>query len=268
MAVTDKIRVEQADVTVVLAAEPSSVRAEQFDAVAIGGIIAKRVRVSEADAVGIGSDEGKNTVLRVEQADVVVIAAVGDIPEQPLDILAFRYDLDGHLFYGIHVAGRGTFVYDFLTQQWSRWQTADFTTWNAQYHVKWNGGAYAASMIDSSVIEINPDSILDDSFRTNTFLVSGRLETQSRRWLPNGEVHLLGSIGDRGGDIVLRYSDDDGATFGPDRTVTVTAGDRDQSVLFQNLGSVKSPGRIYQIEDEGTLRRVQSLRSKIGEGDA
>jgi hypothetical protein len=36
--------------------------------------------------------------------------------------------------------------------------------------------------------------------------------------------------------------------------------------MFYNLGSVTAPGRIFQLEDFGTLRRIQSLKVMLGDG--
>ena len=117
------------------------------------------------------------------------------------------------------------------------------------------------------VVEIDPDSVIDDSFRDNDFIVTGRLESQSRKYVPNSEVQLFGSVGLRGGAVNLRYSDDDGETFSSYVSTTVPAGERQTSVMWYNLGSVRQPGRIYQLLDLGTIRRVQTLSAKLGQGD-
>ena len=50
-------------------------------------------------------------------------------------------------------------------------------------------------------------------------------------------------------------------------STTVPAGERQTSVMWYNLGSVRQPGRIYQLLDLGTIRRVQTLSAKLGQGD-
>lgn len=265
--VSSRLRVEQADVSAIVGAPGTVLRVHQLDAVAIGTQAAPYLHAQQMDVSAIGSDEGKRTVLRVQEADVLVIAAEGEIPDLPLTVLSFNYNLDGNFFYGIHVQGQGTFVYEMITGQWSKWASGSLELWNAQFHQKWNDTFYAASLTDNTVVQIDPSSILDDSFRVNTFRVTGRIESQSRRWVKNPDAQIFGSIGLRGGDIELSYSDDEGDTYSTPKVATMVDGVRDANVMFRNLGSVKSPGRIYKIEDEGALRRIQSLKVRLGDGD-
>jgi hypothetical protein len=263
MSVDDSIRVQQIDV-LTEGDGRGDARVYDFNLVVLGGLAAPYVRVQEQNLVAIGA---QRAVIRVQAIDLVLIAAEGVIPQQALEINAFQYDIDGHIFYGIHIEDRGTFVYDQMTGQWTQWQSGSLLYWNAQFCLKWDGGYYAASLLDNMVVEINPNSILDDSFRDNDFIVTGRMESQSRKYVPNSEVQLFGSVGLRGGDVSLRYSDDDGVNFSSYVTVTVPPGERRTSVMWYDLGSVRSPGRVYQLLDTGTMRRVQTLNAKLGEGD-
>lgn len=267
MAIADKVRVQEQGVVGVVATPYASLRVASVYAVAIGGLVAPYIFAHNEEVTAIAANDGEAAVLRVEEFHAVVVAAYGVLPEQPLVISAFPYDLDGHVFYGLHIRDRGTFVYDLMTGQWAQWKTADFPYWNAQFHVKWNDQFYASSLIDSTLVVVNPESVLDDSFRTNTFLATGRLESQSRRYIQNSEAQLFGSIGLRGGDVALRYSDDEGDTWSTDRVVTVSPGARDANVMFYDLGSVRAPGRIFQIEDVGTMRRIQTLNAIMGGED-
>lgn len=266
MAIEDKIRVSDQNAVSVGFGPAFSLRISDIHAIAVGGQTAPYLFVHQAGSVAVGSDEGKATVLRVHDLDVVVVAATGVFPEAPLTVNVFPYDIDGHVMYGLHIRGRGTFVYDLMTSQWAQWQTADFPFWNAQYHVKWQDNYYASTKFENQLNLVDPDSVLDDSFRTNSFIATGRLESQDREYVANPEAQIFGSIGLRGGDVNLRYSDDEGETWSAYRTVDVTAGARNANVMFYDLGSVTAPGRIYQIEDEGTLRRIQTLKVKMGDG--
>ena len=263
MAVDDYIRVQQIDV-LTEGDGRGDARVQDFNLVVLGGLAAPYVRVQEQNLVAIGA---QRAVIRVQAIDLVLIAAEGVIPQQALEINAFQYDIDGHIFYGFHIRDRGTFVYDQMTSQWTQWQSGSLLYWNAQFCLRWDGSYYAASLLDNMVVEINPDSILDDSFRDNDFIVTGRLESQSRKYVPNSEVQLFGSVGLRGGNVSLRYSDDEGVNFSSYVTVTVPPGERQTSVMWYDLGSVRSPGRVYQLLDTGTMRRVQALNAKLGEGD-
>lgn len=266
MSVDDSIRVQQIDVLTTGNALGAG-RVHDANLVIVGGQAAPYVRVPAQEVVSVVNDQGLGTVIRVEAIEVLVVLAEGVIPQQALEINSFQYDLDGHIFYGIHIENRGTFVYDQMTGQWTQWQSGSLLYWNAQFCLRWDGSYYAASLLDNMVVEINPDSILDDGFRDNDFIVTGRLESQSRKYVPNSEVQLFGSVGLRGGNVSLRYSDDDGVNFSSYVTVTVPPGERQTSVMWYDLGSVRSPGRVYQLLDTGTMRRVQALNAKLGEGD-
>jgi len=266
MSVDDSIRVQQIDV-LTTGNGLGAGRVHASDLVIVGGQAAPYVRVPAQEVVSVVNDQGRATVIRVEAIDVVVVLAEGVIPQQALEINSFQYDLDGHIFYGIHVEDRGTYVYDLVTGQWTQWQSGSLLYWNAQFCLRWDGGYYAGTLIDNMVVEIDPDSVLDDGFRDNDFIVTARLESQSRKYIPNSEVQLFGSVGLRGGAVNLRYSDDDGETFSSYVSTTVPAGERQTSVMWYNLGSVRQPGRIYQLLDLGTIRRVQTLSAKLGQGD-
>lgn len=266
MAIEDKIRVSDSNAVSIGFGTAFSLRVSDVHAIAVGGQTAPYVFVHTANSIAIGSDEGRATVLRVHEQDLVVVAATGVFPEGPLSVNVFPYDLDGHVMYGLHIRGRGTFVYDLMTTQWCEWQTADFPFWNAQYHVKWRDDYYASTKFENQLNLVDPNSVLDDSFRTNSFIATGRLESQDREYVANPEAQIFGSIGLRGGDVNLRYSDDEGANWSDYETVTMAAGVRNANVMFYDLGSVTAPGRVFQIEDDGTLRRVQTLKVKLGDG--
>lgn len=262
-----RLRTSQLDTSVIGFGAGTELRVQEFDISLIGAQAAPYLRAQQFDTSVIGTDEGKRTVLRVEHMDALVIAAEGTIPTLPLSAMSFDYNIDGHFFYGIHVQGQGTYVFDTTTGQWAKWASGSLELWNAQFHTVWNDVYYAASLTDNSLVSIDPTSVLDDSFRTNTFQATGRIESQSRRYVKNPDAQLFGSIGLRGGDVIIRYSDNEGETFSTDKIVTMTAGVRDANVMFRNLGSVRAPGRIYQVEDEGTLKRIQSLKVRLGDGD-
>lgn len=263
---SNRLRAHEQNI-ITLSGGVGSARVHQQNIIVHGGFASKRGRVSEQNTVLITGGAENRSVARVHEQNVVLVVGEGDIEPGALDVLAFQYDLDGHLFYGLHVKGRGTFLHDFTTGQWSQWATGPFTLWNAQFHLQWSGAYYAASVLDNSLIKIDPDSIVDDGFRENDFIATGRLEFKDRRYIANPEAQIFGSVGLRGGQVTLRYSNNDGETWSSGKVRTVPANDRADNVLFRNLGSVRAPGRLYQIEDKGTIRRIQTLRVKLDNND-
>lgn len=258
-----RTRVHEAQAVLVLDASPS-VRVRELQSLVIGGVSQPFTYAHEAQVVFVGSDMNTETATRVHEAQLIVIGAEGVFPDQPLETNAFTYDIDGHVMYGLHVRGRGTFIYDLMTGQWSSpWRSGALLYWNNQFHTVWSGEYYAASLLEPVVNRIVPGLLTDDGFRTNTYRVTGRLESQERRFVPNPEMQLYGSVGLNGGPVILRYSDDDGATWSSDRVANSPPGSRSQNVMWYNLGSVRAPGRLYQIEHEGAFRRIQSLRASL-----
>ena len=260
------LRVPKQDIIATSGGNNGIARVQSEQIIVTGGEVASRLRVQYANVVL--TTAGINTVAaRVQHTNVIAVCAVGVIPPLPETLSSFAYNLDGHYNYGIHVEGYGTYVLDRTTGQWSQYASGDLELWNARYHEKWGDKFYASSLLDSTLLEIDPDAILDDSFRSNQFTVTGRVESQSRRYIKNPEAQLFGSVGLRGGAINLSFSDDEGDTFSPTRTVSVAPGARDANVMFYDLGSVRAPGRVFKITDEGTLRRIQSLKVILGDGD-
>lgn len=195
----------------------------------------------------------------------VLLAVSEQIPTTPVG--SWTYEIDGHLFYGLNLGAQGTTVYDATTQRWSDWQSGTLPWMNMNLTVVWNGETHGASLIDPILVKFNPDSVVDDSFRENSFIVSGRVEYQDRDYVAMPEAQVIGSVGLRGGSVKLRYSNDDGASWSTDRALTVAAGARGTNVVFYDLGSVRSPGRLIEIEDSGTLRRVAAIRVNLEGAD-
>lgn len=275
MSATDKIRVSEQWVLAAGTGVGTTRVSEQWVLATGTGVGA--TRVSEQWVVYAGTlaaefvDVSEQWVLLVARGDEVTTPQVSEqwvllvaddqVPTTPVG--AWTYEFDGHLFYGLNLGAQGTAVLDVTTGRWSDWRSGSLPWFNANLTVVWQGQTYAAALLDQSLVKFNPDSVLDDSFRENTFVASGRIEYQDRRFAGMPEVQVFGSIGLDGGDIILRYSDDDGAVFSADRTRTVAPNARGDNVVFYDLGSLRSPGRIFEVEDKGTLRRVGAIKAMV-----
>lgn len=281
MAENDKIR-SQASWGVEVASGSADARAHSAWSVYVAQRDAEFVNVQDAWAAYVGINAapyvfahygsatyiagGASPVTLAQEAYVVFIGIEGVIPAAALESKAYFYELDGHQFYVLNIGDQGTWAYDTTTGQWTRWATGTLPLLNADLALQWRGEQYAASLLEPAIVKFNPSSVLDDGFRETTYRVTGRIEYKDRRYAPNPEAQIFGSIGLRGGDVRLRYSNDDGETWSTQRVRTVAADDRSENVIFRDLGSVRAPGRLYEIEDNGTLRRIQSLRVKVGAG--
>lgn len=254
-------QVSQAGAIVSYAREPSAA-ASQFGLIVSFSVLARAAQVTQAglvvsyDAPSAGQATQTGLIISYTKIEL------GDY-----DIRGFTFDLDGHSFYGLHLKGTGTYVYDFTSEQWYVWQSGTMGIWNAQFHVLWQGDTYAAQVAGAFVVKLAPDSKLDDSFRTSTFRATGRLEHAGHRYLSNPEIQLLGSMGAEAGTIDFYYSDDEGGAFTLADNVTLAAGTRGALVVSQDLGSVEYPGRVFRVDDDGSVRRLQYLRALVGRDD-
>lgn len=251
-------QVSQAGAIVSYAREPSAA-ASQFGLIVSFSVLAKAAQVTQA---GLVVSYDAPSAGQATQAGLII--SFSPIELGDYDIRGFTFDLDGHSFYGLHLKGSGTHVYDFTSGQWSVWDSGELGIWNAQFHVHWQDDTYAAEVAGPFLVKVEPDSKLDDSFRTSTFTATGRIEHDGDTYIPNPEVQLKGSAGVDAGTLYFYYSDDDGDTFLLADAVTLTAGTRGALVVSQDLGSFTNPGRLFRVDDDGTVRRLQSLRALLG----
>ena len=77
------------------------------------------------------------------------------------------------------------------------------------------------------------------------------------------EVQLLGSLGQTDGisdlEVELLYSDDRGDSYVSAGAITTQDDNYDIRASWRSLGSFRSPGRLFRIEDDGALKRIDSL---------
>src|SRR3546814_14698748 len=100
-------------------------------------------------------------------------------------------------------------------------------------------------------------------YHTFPRVATGQLTTTGRNYQPIYSVQLRGSLGQpsvTANTLTLSYSDDQGNTFVvADEPIVVTAGDYAQELDWRSLGMFRSPGRLFKIEDDGALQRIDSM---------
>lgn len=174
---------------------------------------------------------------------------------------AWGFNLDQHQFYVIHLGNQGTFVYDIMTGQWAKWQTEGYVTWNMEYGVEWNRDIYAGSSIGNSLWKVDKYNFLDEGFRTITRVVTGGISVKGRETLKTGPFILDVTkqtplaIGMDAPTITMSLSDDGGETYMTRETITVDS-KPDQDIAWTGLGSVQTPGRVFNVTDSGGMVRI------------
>jgi hypothetical protein len=172
-----------------------------------------------------------------------------------------------------------TLIYDFATEQWSVWSTAEEVYWSVYTGTNWVGGntytsSYGSNIIvgsdsNGSLFFLDPNKPSDDAViderEPAPFVrrVTGQIPIRGYDYARVFEVQLLGSIGQLDADATtgfeLLYSDDRGDTYTSAGTVETVDGDYTIRGSWRSLGSFTSPGRLFRIEDTGALKRIDSL---------
>lgn len=176
---------------------------------------------------------------------------------------AWKFTLDGHLFYVLDLGVEGTFVYDMDTGEWSEFITSGFNNWNMHVGTTWQAPnrVVAGDLLDGYLLEINPTDVLDEDFRTIEHVVTGGVMTRSRVFLGVESIRLSGSVGQIQDDVdgvetKLRFSDDAGKTWSDYYVVTVGQGDFGDELAYRSLGSFMAPGRVFEFSDQGGMLRI------------
>ena len=200
------------------------------------------------------------------------LAVFGDAVREQLNSRAWGFQLDGHSFYVLHLGGRGTFVYDSATKQWSNWITQGFPTWNMEHGWTWYSGRIVGAAEDGpSVFELDANVFTDEGFRNMIRTVTGLVSLRGRgSSIEVGALRITASVAGTetaSPTITLRYSDDDGKTFEDPETIPLTAGESEQSYDFRSLGTIFPPGRIFEITDNGGVVTISDATLDIGDED-
>jgi hypothetical protein len=175
---------------------------------------------------------------------------------------AWAYTFDGHWFYVLDLGVEGTFVYDQITKQWAHFLTAGFTPqWDVANGTMWGQRIVGGDLATTTVWEMVPGALKDnDNTLSISHVVTGGVSTRGRDFISCNSLRLIGSLGildDIAGSAVnLRFSDDNGQTWSPFFTTTLTQGDFGGEVAYRSLGSFDAPGRIFEFSDVGGLVRI------------
>lgn len=242
----------------------------------VAGLPTKRMDVPEAV---VYSPVNVPNPMEVEQAVVYTVAA-GRVKN--FYLRAWTFTIDGHDFYVLHLGENGTIVYDMLTQQWMTWESLhrDITNWKASTGCQWNSvnnylgntDAIAGDDTTGMLYWLNPQQAydntngIDPAITQEDFerILTGGLPARGRGTTDCNFVFLTGSLGNpyTGAQVLLRTSDDLGKTWVDNGYITITPGDYSQDVTWMSLGSYGTPGRIFEIVDNGAFERIDSLDMK------
>lgn len=210
--------------------------------------------VLDSELALLVSNTAEKTVAKVTET-VALVSYVAKGTEK-LTSRAWGFSLDQHQFYVLSLGTQGTYVFDVLSTQWAQWQTQGFAGWNMENGVEWNGEVYAGDDSLPILWRMDPDSFLDDDFRPIRRVVTGGIPAEARETMRSGTFVLSatkeGNIDAEGTPYVqLSISDDGGFTFKDREALKLDAVSPTQDFSWRGLGTIRAPGRVFKITDEG-----------------
>ena len=225
--------------------------------------------LSVANLSALASAQQDNVMLEV--SDVVILASFVERGTERLNSRAWGFNFDQHQFYVAHLGEEGTFVYDILTGQWAKWETAGYSTWNAENGIEWNNEVYFGDNTGPTLWKLDPDSYLDDDFRLITRVVTGGIPAEARETIRTGmfvlSVTKQGEIDDESTPSVqLSLSADGGFSWNDRDAITINSAEL-QDFSWRSLGIIKSPGRVYKVTDTGAFVTIKGADQKLGGED-
>lgn len=199
---------------------------------------------------------------------VVYTTGSNDQPRQR----AWTFDFDGHVFYCLDMGESGCLVYDITTQSWTRWNTTGYDghfNFKNGFHWRATNQVVGGGLLDGLILELDPDKVLDEDFKPIEYEIQGVVFFTSEDVIRQYNLRMIGSPGrtnlvDEFDPPVLRmrFSDDNGASWSTERTVTLTQ-DANQRIQFRSLGSMKRPGRIFRLYDTGGIKFIASVVADV-----
>ena len=276
MALTPQVQASQAGVQSVTEAS-TDIRVSQAGVLAVGIYPTEFI---ESSQVGVQSVTEASTDIRASQAGVMV---VGRGRVQDPVVRAWAVWLDNHWYYVLTLPTGYTLVWDILAEQWYIWGSNETTKWRAFHGTNWLGSGalmdtYGSNVLvgddgNGAVYLLDPEAQVDDSAilgaedpQTFRRRVTGQMVKRGNDYVRCYGVELMGSIGESTlTDVTLYTSDDVGHTFDNQGTVSITANDYSARCDWVGgLGSYTGPGRLFRVEDDGALQRIDWLEMMDG----
>lgn len=180
---------------------------------------------------------------------------------------AWAFTLDGHIFYVLDDVDGDTLVCDLRTGQWYHWYTgATPGLWTTQNGVMWNGRALATDGESSQIWEVDPHSMRDEGAIEISRVVTAFQFLRGRASARIGSFRLTASVGGpslEDAEVSLRFSDNEGQTWGVTYTRVLEADNFAQVLRFRSLGRLRAPGRIWEVADRGGLVLIEGADADI-----
>jgi hypothetical protein len=215
------------------------------------------------------------TVIRYFPADDVTGGDGDGVTDDDVTIRVWEFSLDGHDFYVLRLGPSETLVYDLTANMWSSWASPGRDNWRAHVGTNWVGmrattldrgfgtDVVAGDDATGTLWILDPTTGRDDRTTTDsdafTRVTTGGIQVTGRDVIPCGAVTIDLSIGaptQTGATIMLESSDDLGHSWNNHGSNIIAAGDYSATIEYRSLGTIKAPGRIFRITDNGATVRL------------
>ena len=237
------------------------------------------IEVSQARTLGLVVT---TTAVEISQARTLAVVR-GRVANPKLRVWTFS--LDGHDYYVLRLGETETLVYDLYSEQWVDWSNFQKEFWRANNGQNWVGAAKLAHTYGSDVIVgddtygllwfLNPEQPYDEDpdylapVQQQYFerRVMGQVPIRGREVVPCYVCFLTTDMGDPayvGAGVRLLTSDDAGKSFDDQGLVSITVGENSPELSWYSLGQIQAPGRLFRIEDDGAIARIDGLQMNDG----
>jgi hypothetical protein len=165
------------------------------------------------------------------------------------EITAFAYAQEGHTFYGLTIAGQGTYVYDIATQVWHERAGYEQAGWDVRHSVLANGKVIVGGQ-SGGLYSLSLDHYTDPSGYLRRSAVSAPITFDGAMGFHQKvEVEFETGVGlnnEAAPQAMLRWSDDGGKTWSNERWVSIGAiGEYRARAVWRRLGRARN--RVYEI---------------------
>lgn len=226
----------------------------------VGCAAAHSAQKLDSTVIWVGNDaNGNGTVWSVQgyKERRISTQAVEEAIQRSTDLssaYAFTYQQDGHNYYCLQVPGlETTWCYDVFTGQWhERAELVDgeYTQWRANSHA-YVFGKHLVGSDDGDVYELDKTAGNNAGDVKVRDRITPHNALPSLDWIDFPVFELDCQVGEGKPDgseafVMLRYSNDGGATWSQWRTASLGAiGERHKRVIFRRLGRAKD--RVWHV---------------------
>lgn len=176
------------------------------------------------------------------------------------DATAFFVPFDQHAYYLLNIPGETTYVLDVTTGRWAEWSSFQKTTFRVQCATIDDGQVFLGDDETGRVWLLSADAYSDGGDPITGILTAIRSQSSGVQRNFNLMLECTRGVGnaDTPDPVVeMRYSDNNGRTWTIWRQANMgQVGDYGQKPIWTRLGSVKSPGRIYEIRITDAVMRA------------